>query len=196
MSVRTHLHDRWTELTSCIDTDRAVSNVVGVIVFIIIVVAAGGTIGAFVFGLGGGITSSAPQASLAVADGPDGQTGDSGQSLIQIDHTGGADLAMDEVIIEIRRPESNALVAQFSGQSGDIDTNTGEGSAFSSGGLSIVLNGQSYDTQAQFTSGDRMMIQEGSSDASSTMASGSQFRVTIKHIESGEVIGEQTITVQ
>jgi len=87
--------------------ERAVSPVIGVILMVAITVILAAVIASFVFGMGGKLVATPPQAQLAVFDDPNTNTqipANQNSSLVRLQHRGGDPLVVSELKIILEDP--------------------------------------------------------------------------------------------
>lgn len=190
-------------LPDSLDSDRAVSPVIGVILMVAITVTLAAVVGAFVMGIGGELMQPAPQVTMEAGDADINLTysrstdyvdrpQDNGQDILYIEHRGGDELAYNElrIVIEKRDGDLKYVERNFSKRgiyvaSVGVPTNN------------IVWKQGPFPSNESFTVGERIILTEEEGDSGSDVdIPEGDYKITVIHRPTQSVVDSAIINIK
>ncbi len=161
-------------------TDRAQSTVVWIVLFVAMLVAMIGVIGAFSSGFGV-FGEPGPDASMVVTAGTQNHS-ETGQLLVRIEHDGRESVEPQNLQIELWEPNGDRIVA-FTGRGGGSPSN-----------LLVAVDG-SMPPPPRIASGQQFQLVEPDNRNYDALDPGSRYRVVVRHSPSNGTLVDTTITM-
>lgn len=194
-------------LQNTLDSDRAVSPVIGVILMVAIMVTLATVVGAFVMGIGGELMQPAPQVTMEAGDAeeklvyspPSGYypcepTEDNGENALYMEHRGGDEIEYENLRVKVSSANKSFQV---------VDKNMTDTTAYySSPSATIETAGFIWNgtTDKQFSVGERVILSEyrqpdrgGCGDWEIPHG---EYTVQVIHTPSQQIIYQQTISIK
>lgn len=172
--------------------DRAVSEVIGVILLVAITVILAAVIGTVVFDIGQGIGRTGPLASISLNDASDNYRDDGTEyDAFVLEHRGGDDLELADTRLSIRAVDTNQLVLRWDGSSGVTEAN-GTWAVWYNGDAGTEITSSSTNTME---SGDILLLKLSGTNGNGP-PDNADYTVTVTDIASQSNVARATVRLK